>query len=281
MEILNPILELAIGSHTIHIHGSGKCKSQIDHVHNTLCRETDVHIAIFQQANAVADPAAYWDRKSRNPHGECKDSADENEKFTIPLLLTCRQLYFDSHSFYYANQTFLFDNYGTLSCFYRRLHCNTHYLVHNVILHMDVSYYKYNVAWETVIGKDLINMRRGFGMENLQVFLLQDHHDVFPAYTAPKKDSFMRELCKLGSTNAKGQKVLPNLKTCQVMITDHAWMGYHSPSVTFNASFRPNGVPGVTLWTYEQKLEWVKFIRDCIMGVVPDKDDDGDTVMGD
>ncbi|KAI4199463.1 MAG: hypothetical protein LQ350_004604 [Teloschistes chrysophthalmus] len=267
-ELKNYIWELACGGNVIHINGIGESNSRISHVENTLCHEPDVYDKIFEAGDAVADPAHYWHRKNDKPHEACKSRDGQNKhRYTIGILTTCRQTYFECRPFHFGCNTFLIDNYGTLECFYRRVHCNYHHLIRNMILRIDVCNPKYWKSWERIIGKDLALYRRGIGMEHLQIIILHDHYQADPIYHPPSK-AWLPNLSGLGRPNKLGKTIFPNLKTCQVMMTDHKFMGFPSPSSRMRGA--PDGIDGTTaIWTNAQKLEWANYFRLSILGKIP------------
>lgn len=270
-ETRNAIYTYASGGNIIHIHGLGECNSRIDRVRNTLCREPDMYTSVFKNGDAVADPDRYsrQGELENRPHHHCKWSETNEERYAVPLLLTCRQLYFEVQPIVYKRNTFLIDNYGTLECFYRRVHQNFHHMIHNVILHMDLCWEKYQQAWERIVGNTLVYHGRGFGIRHLKIIMLQDHRFVEPPYAKPST-AWLPNLCGLfvSTEDASEQKLFPNLKTCQVMITDHAVMDYQSDCS--RNKLRANGIRGTELWTYEQKLQWADFFRTCLLGPHPD-----------
>ncbi|KAL8638912.1 MAG: hypothetical protein Q9228_003984 [Teloschistes exilis] len=278
-ELKNYIWKLASGGNVIHIHGIGEANSRISHVENTLCHEPDMYKKIFEAGDAVADPAHYYDREDDKPHELCETRDGQNRhRYTIPILTTCRQTYFEVRPIHYGCNTFLIDNYGTLECFYRRVHCSFHHLIRKMILRIDVCRQKYWMAWERIIGKDLALYRRGIGMEHLQIIIMHDHHKAEQPYHPPNK-AWLPNLSGLGSPNRLGKKIFPNLKTCQVMITDHKWMGFSSKFSRDPAA--EDGDDGTeAIWSNEQKLEWANYLRESIMGPVLQYDS-GTTITDD
>ena len=152
-----------------------------------------------------------------------------------------------------------------------------------VTLHIEASTLHNQRGWTRIMGKDLVKLRRLVGVEGLEIVIIQSHRKVVPKYEVPSRN-WLPELCDLGNRSnpytvrAHDKKALrekaeilllnvtlPNLKSCQVMITDHHWMMVKEPM---------RQRPGFQVWSYEEKSSWVKFFRKTILGVVDEEEEE-------
>ncbi|KAL8731152.1 MAG: hypothetical protein Q9181_004399 [Wetmoreana brouardii] len=268
-EIRNTIYKFACGNMTIHVQGKGVRISRISSLFNTICLETEMYQTMYAEGSAVSNPAAYYDRAPNSPLEVCHRDHAKHPRFTIGSLLVCRQFYWEIRPIILSTNTIYIDCYGTLERFYRSVPSYLHVYLRNLTLHMDVSTKRTQVAWERIIGKDLIRMNRSFDLENLEIILIQDHREVVPEYQTPHT-GWLTNLCALGSLcdpTCSWTKTLPNLKTCKITLTDHKWIGDKRAGL---GAGRNRVVGSVEkLWTHEQKLEWAKFFHKCITASVP------------